>query len=231
VVLTLLWVTVPGWTYSFADGRGRLADLVGADLGADFARLVPSMIRTQPATWLAPLAALLLLPLLWRRPRRLRGAPAWGAAALLLAAGAAVAAAETRPTRVVHFEDPWVIKDRGHLHPGPWVIERRRFRGGWTLIGGESLAAPVVAGGEGVALRLEAQFVRNQRAPLDLEVRAGERVLAVWRARDDRRWTTVELGPFRWPAGAPLVIRARSPARPGRPNGVVLDRAELTWYR
>jgi hypothetical protein len=232
LALTLLWVTVPGWTYSFADGRGRLADLVSAGLGADVARLVPSSIRTRPATWLAPLGALLLLPLWWR-PRRLRQAPAWGVAALLLAAGGAVVAAETLPTRVVHFEDPWVTKDRGHLHPGPWVIERRRYRGGWTLIGGESLTVPVVAGGDGVALRLGAQFVRNQRAPLDLEVRAGRRLLAVWRARGDRRWSTVELGPFRWPAGEPLVIRAVGPipGRPARPNGIVLDRAELTWYR
>ena len=233
LALTLIWVTVPGWTYSFADGRGWLADLVGSRLGADFARLIPSSIRTRPATWLVPLAAVVLLPLLWWRPRRLPRAPAWGVAALLLAAGAAVAAAERLPTRVVHFEDRWVTKDRGHLHPGPWVIERRRYRGGWTLIGGESVSAPVVAGGEGVALRLEAQFVRNRRAPLDLEIYAGRRLLAVWRARGDRRWSTVELGPFRWPAGEPLVIRARGPVpdRPARPNGVVLDRVELTWYR
>ena len=230
LVLTLVWLAVPGWTYSFADGRGWIADLVGDHLNADFARLVPSSIRTRPATWLAPLAALLVLPLAWWRPRRLPGAPAWGVAALLLGAGAAVAAAEKLPTRVVHFEDRWVEHDGGHVSPGPWVIERRRFRGGWTLIGGEGLTVPVVAGGEGAALRLEAMLVRNQRAPLDLEVRAGERVLAVWRARDDRRWSTVELGPFRWPEGEPLVIRARGPARPGRPNGVVLDRAELTWF-
>jgi hypothetical protein len=229
LVLTLVWVAVPGWTYSFADGRGWIADLAGESLGADFARLVPSSIRTRPATWLGPLAAVILLPLAWWRPRRLPRAPAWGVAALLLAAGAAVVAAEKLPTRVVHFEDRWVEHHRGHLHPGPWVIERRRFRGGWTLIGGESLAVPVVAGGEGVALRLEAMFVRNQRVPLDVEVHAGERLLAVWRARDDRRWTTVELGPFRWPEGEPLVIRARGRARPGRPNGIVLDRAELTW--
>lgn len=229
VALTLIWIAVPGWTYSFADGRGWLADLAGLRLGADVARLVPSAIRPRAAGWLAALAVALVAAVAWWRPRRLRRPAAWGVAGLLLAVGAGVVAAERLPTRIAHFEDPWVSHAGGHLHPGPWVIERRRFRGGWVLPEGASLNAPVVAGGEGVAIRLEVLFVRNRRAPLDLEVRAGPKLLAVWRARDDRSWSTVELGPFRWPEGAPLVLVARDAGGRGRPNGVVLDRAELEW--
>lgn len=226
---TVLWLAVPGWTYSFADGRGWLADLASARLGADFARLVPTAIRPQPATWLVPLALALAVTLLWWRPRRLRRAPAWGVAALLVAGAAAAAAAERLPTRVAHFEDPWIGHRGGHVHPGPWVTERRRFRGGWVLREGESLTAPVVAGGEGAALRLHAQLVRNHRASLDLEVRAGDRLVALWRGRGDRRWSEVELGPFVWPEGEPLVLAVRPTHRPGRLNGVVLDRVEIEW--
>lgn len=232
LALTVLWVAVPGWTYSFAAGRGDLLDLASISLGADAACWLPSSVRPRPASWLWPVLALAVLPIVWRWPRRLRGARSWGVAAVLALIAGGVVAAERLPTRTVELEDPWVEKSGGAVFPEPWVTERTRFRGGWTLREGESLEVPVVAGGEGVSIRLAVQFVRNRRAPLDLEVRAGERLLARWRGSDDRRWSELELGPFGWPAGEPLVIVASAGGRRAdeRPNGVVLDRLELTWH-
>lgn len=233
LALTLLWLAVPGWTYSFADGRGHLLDLASGAIGADVARLFPSAVRPRTATWVWPLVTALLVPLAWALPRR-RCAPwraaGWGVAAVLVGVAAMVAAAERLPTREVHFEDPQVIKSGGHLYPERWTIERRRYHGGWVLREGEELRAPVVAGGAGVTIRLHVLFVRNKRAPYDLEIRAGDRLLALWRGRHDRQWQWVELGPFVWPAGEPLVLAAHRPGRPGRPNGAVFDEVDLTWH-
>ena len=50
LALTLLWVTMPGWTYNFAHGRTYLLDHLSERLGADVARLFPSSIRPRTAT-------------------------------------------------------------------------------------------------------------------------------------------------------------------------------------
>jgi hypothetical protein len=231
-VLTVLWVIEPGWTYNFADGRTYLLDHLSQRLGADVARFFPSSVRPRAATWIWPLATLLLVPLLWWWPRR-RAAPGraavWGTAVLLALAAALPWAAERLPSQRVEIEDPWVEHPTGHPFPQRWVIERTRYRGGWVLREGASLAAPVVPGGDAVVLRLYVRFIPNvPERPIDLEVRAGERLLGTWQTRTDRRWTAVTLGPVPWPAGEPLVVVAGPPAR-GQANGVILDRVELDW--
>ena len=230
LALTLLWLAVPGWTYAFADGRTYLLDHLGTLLGADVARLFPSSLRPRAATWLWPLATAVLVPLAWwATRRRLAGAAAWGAAGLLAAAAVLPAAAHRVPTRVVEFEDPVVAKSGGALVPDRWVVERTRYRGGWMLPEGSWLEAPVAAGGDRVVVRLEAQRIDNvAERPVELEVRAGERLLGTWTVGGPRTWESAELGPFAWPAGEPLVVAAMYGA-PGRLNGVVLDRAELDW--
>ena len=230
LALTLLWLVVPGWTYAFADGRTYLLDHLGTILGADVARLFPSSVRPRAATWLWPLATAVVLPLAWwATRRRLPGAVAWGAAALLAAAAALPAAAHRLPTRVVELEDPTVTKTGGALFPDRWVIERTRWRGGWMLPEGSMARAPVVAGGDEVVVRLTAERIENVPGrPLALEVRAGDRRLATWRLTGPRAWREVELGPFPWPAGEPLVLAVRPTPGPGI-NGVVIDRAELDW--
>ncbi|MEM7052300.1 MAG: hypothetical protein AAF604_21715 [Acidobacteriota bacterium] len=230
VALTLCWLVVPGWTYNVADGRNFLLDAFANRTGLDLARFFPSSIRPRWATWLWPSLGALALWLGWQGPRRLRRAPLWGAAASLGLVAGLWLAAERLPTTTVQFEDHQVAKSGGHVFPDRWVIERRRFTGGWTLREGETVTAPVIAGSGAASLRLHLQFVRNKRAPLDLEIRAGDQLLETWRARHDRRWSWVEVGPFEWPEGAPLVIAARLPKKRGRPNGVVLDRAELHWW-
>jgi hypothetical protein len=230
LALTLVWIAVPGWTYNFADGRTYLLDHLGERWSADVARFFPSMVRPRAATWIWPLLSAPLLVLLWWWPRRRpRRAALWGLGALLALAAALPLAARRVPTAVVELEDAHVVKRGGHLFPERWVIERPRYRGGWVLRPGDSLAAPVVAGGGRVRVRLHLQFLRRRRGPLELELRAGERPLGAVRLRAPRVWESPELGPFEWPAGAPLVLAARAPAPGSRVNGVLLDRAELEW--
>ncbi|MEM7482316.1 MAG: hypothetical protein AAF481_14160 [Acidobacteriota bacterium] len=230
LVLSVLWVTVPGWTYSFADGRSYVLDALSARTGLDMARLFPSSIRLRPATWLWPIVGGVVVWLLWNLRAQVRRPASWGAGALLALTAGLFTAASTLPNRVIHFEDPQIAKSGGHVYPERWIIERRRFDGGWTLREGERATAPVVAGGRAATLRLKVLFVRNQRAPLDLEVRAGDVILDTWRARDDREWSWIEVGPVFWPAGEDLVVVARKPNKEGRPNGVILDRVEFTWW-
>ena len=65
LVLTLIWVVMPGWTYNFADGRTYLLDTLAARLGLDVARFFPSSIRLRAATWLWPPISFAVVSLLW----------------------------------------------------------------------------------------------------------------------------------------------------------------------
>jgi len=238
LALTLLWVVVPGWTYSFADGRTYLLDALAGHLGADVARFFPSSVRPRPATWIWPAVTLVLAPLVWRLRSR-RGAPAVGGpaaalsgVALLLVLAATLPVAATRlATRTIELEDPQVVKTGGHLYPDRWVIERARHRGAWALRVGERSAAPVVPGGRRVRITLTAELVRNQPQPFELEIAAGDTTLTRWRLSRDRHWDRLVVEPFDWPAGAPLAISAHGPHPPGPANGALLDRADLEWMR
>jgi hypothetical protein len=232
LVLTLIWLAVPGWTYNFADGRTYALDALSGRLGLDVARFFPSSIRPRTATWAWPLAAFPLVSLLWWMPgrRRMAGAAALAGIALALGAAALLPAAAARvPTRVIELEDPQVRKSGGHLDPGRWVIERTRYRCGWVLRVGEHLEAPVQPGGRRVRLRLAAEFIRNQPVPYTLDIKEGDRLLASWTPGRPRVWETVEVGPVDWRAGQPLVLAAHGPAPPGQLNGAVLDWVELEW--
>ncbi|MBW8877247.1 MAG: hypothetical protein JF614_19970 [Acidobacteria bacterium] len=236
LVLTLVWVTVPGWTYNFADGRTYLLDALSGRLGLDVTRFFPSFVRPRTATWVWPVVTIPLLPLLWwlpsppRRPGVRPVAAGLAGVALLLAAAALLPTAAARvPTRVIELEDPEVWKSGGHPHPDRWIIERTRHRGGWVLRVGETLKAPVVAGGRWVKLRLYAELIRNQPVPFHLDVKEGDRRLATWHPARPRVWEVIEVGPFDWRAGEPLVLFAHGPYPPGEVNGAILDRVELEW--
>lgn len=159
----------------------------------------------------------------------------WGLAAAIAAAAALPLAARALPTRWIEIEDPQVARSGGHLYPDRWIIERTRYHGGWVLREGESLTAPVVAGGERAHLAIDAFFVRHHPGPLVLTVRAGNQVLATLRLARARQWQRHELGEVAWPAGAALTIEALPAAgaaleQPGvQPNGAVLDRVEIAW--
>ncbi len=223
VAFALVWLTVPGWTYNFADEfRTYALDELGERLGQDVARLFPSSTRPRPATWLWPPvtmvggdAALV----------GARSAPRAGGQGSRMPPGSSASSASPSssspppclrrrcacPPRVVEIEDPWVHKSGGHVYPDRWVIERARHRGGWVVRVGEHVEAPVETGGSRVRLVLHGQLVQNQPVPFRLDIRAGDRLLAVWAPARDREWRAVDLGTFDWPAGAPLVLTAFGP--------------------
>ena len=229
--LGLLWVSVPGWTYNFADGRTLLLDRLSERFGADLARFFASSVRPRPATWLWPLAAVVLLPAaFWLRGRsRASGAGFAGIATVLFTLAALPWLARQVPTRTVELEDPAVSKQGGHPEPERWTFDRTRFRGAWVLREGESLRAPVVAGGDRVQLRLETFFVRHHPGPLILRLRAGERSLVELRFDRAEIWERRELEPLPWNAGEPLVIDVLPSGVPGQPNGILLDRVRFDW--
>lgn len=249
LALTLIWLTVPGWTYNFADGRTYVLDALGQRLGMDVTRFFPSSIRPRPATWLWPPLTLVAVTLLWWFPGRRALTPgrfdpisgpasgrgvngsAWlvGVAVVLLGIAVLPLVAARLPTRVAEAEDPQVAKSGGHLHPDRWIIERARHRGGWVLRPMERLTVPVEPGGQRVRLILHGQLIRNQPVPFFVDVRAGDRLLAVWAPGRDRVWDSIELGPFDWPAGVPLVLAGFGPHPPGELNGVILDRVDFAW--
>lgn len=235
LALAIVWVVVPGWTYSFANGRTYPLDHLSARLGADVARFFPSSVRPRPATWIWPPVSLAVVALAWwwperRRPRPREGAAALaGLAAVLLGAAVLPIAAARMPTRTVELEDPQVWKSGGHIHPDLWIIERARWDGGWVLRVGEQIKVPVRPGGGRVTLALRAQFIRNQPVPFHVDVRSGDRLLAVWQPGKGRVWDEIVLGPLDWPDGEPLVLAAYGPHPPGALNGAILDRVEMRW--
>ena len=143
---------------------------------------------------------------------------------MLLSAVALALAAGRWPTRVIEFEDGYVAKDRGRVTPPLWVVHRPAYPSGWALPVGGRLAAPVVPGGERVAIRLVARVVGTE-APRPLRLLAGETLLA--RAPVGQEMQEIDLGPFDWPSGEPLVILG--PEGKGDPAQFIVDRAELSW--
>lgn len=232
LALTIVWIVVPGWTYSFANGRTYPLDHLSARLGADVARFFPSSVRPRPATWIWPPVSLALVALAWWLPSRREpreGAALAGLAVVLLGAAALPIAAARVPTRTVELEDPQVWKSGGHIHPDLWIIERARHDGGWVLRVGEQLKVPVRPGGGRVTLVLRAQFIRNQPVPFHMDVKSGDRLLAIWAPGKGRVWDEIVLGPLDWPDGEPLVLAAYGPHPPGALNGAILDRVEMRW--
>ena len=250
--IALVYVLEPGWAYSFADGRSHLVDALSRRIGADLALLLPSSTRVRTATWLWPLVVLPLTLAIWpwggsrwapsrrREPARRRGsrrvasaaAGLLGVALLLGMALVLPLAALARPTRAVEVESPHVSKVGGHADPDLWIFDRRRFPEAWALREGESLSAPVRAGGETVRLVLHARFIRNRPVDLDLELFCGESRIATVRWEEHDRWEQRAVGPVAWTPGERLVLRIPPPTGPGEPgvvNGVILDRIELDW--
>jgi hypothetical protein len=223
--LTLLWLAVPGWTYNFADGSTLLASQLGQQLGLDLGRLLPSAIRLHAASWWWPPLVVLAALLLWRWPRARRPElTAAGVGLALLLPAAALAAAAALPTGVVELEDSQVVSHGGALYPPRWTFDRPRFRGGWQLVDGASVEAPLVAGGARLRLVLWCREEPQQPAAATLLVAAGELPLAAVAVPAAAHWQRLALGPFAWPSGAPLVLSLQPGSAP-----VVVDRAEHDW--
>ena len=228
VVLTLVWVVIPGWTVQFADGRTHLLDQASVRLGADMARFIPSTVRPRAATWWWLAASALLIPWgyrLGRHPAR-GGIAGFGATrgvvVLLLLLPAWVTASRTLPTRIVHFEDDFVSKQRGSVYPPLWVLQRPRYSSGWKLPGTAELSAPVVTGGQRVTLSIFGRRYYEERMDGFLWVGAGTTHLTT--VVIPPRWGEVTLGPVDWPKGESLILRTEAGSGP-----VILDRVEMDW--
>ena len=229
VLLAVLWMTVPGWTYNLADGGNHLLDSAGARIGADLGRLFPSMVRPRLASWLWPLAAMLLACLaLTRRPPRRAGL--WGVGFVLGGIAILPIVATALPTRTIELEDGYVRTRGGHLSPRPWTLERPRYRGGWTLRTDSRADAPVKGQGP-VRLRLAVRFIINgPHLPLRLDVHAGDQLLASFPASAHQVWQIFDIEDALWPLGADLTLIARGERKPGQPvNGVIVDYVDFHW--
>ncbi len=230
LVLAVVWVVIPGWTYNFADGRTHLLDAAGVRLDADVARFFPSTIRPRAATWCWLAASLLLVPagvLAGRRSegrsrQRFRSSSSSGVALLLLLLASLATAGRFFPTRVVHLEDGFVGKYLGSVHPPTWTLQRPKYHGGWSVPAGGWLVAPVTPGGERVTIEVAARL-DTRRGIGRLWIWAGDRRLASLKV--DPNWSTEVLGPFDWPAGERLLIRGDDMLK----HPVIVDRAELVW--
>ena len=251
--IALIYLVHPAWAYSLANGSSRLVDELSHELPVDLVRLLPSMVRPRPATWIVPLVLALAVtaPLLFRENggsgRHLRGAQrgrrvVWPLAALLLllAWSALLFAAARLPTAGIEFEDAWVRHRGGALFPERWTVDRSRFDGGWALRRNAEVVAQPIVGGDACRLAIRLLSAVRPQAPLALELRAGARLVATLPippadTADDRvgstalAWMTLEVGPFPLAAGEVLSFRAVGPPSPGRGSFMVLDRAEVHW--
>ena len=238
LVLAAIWLAVPGWTYNLAGGGTHWLDTAGVRLGADLGRFFPSMVRPRLATWLWPVASLLLVPLALGGRGSVRGghgasrhpgqAAAWGMAGVLVLLATVTWVAHRIPTHAIELEDGWVQHRGGGIHPPPWTLERPRYRGGWLLTPDGRFSASVV--GEGpVILRLATRYVENTLDPeFEVVIAAGDQLLHQFVPDASSTWQVVELGPIDWPRDAPLIVQG-PPAKPGRRNGLVVDFADFDW--
>ncbi len=229
-LLTLIWLTQPGFTYNTADGLNHLLQRVGFRLDADLGRMLPSTVRPRLATWLWLGASLLLLPLfaLWRGQKvgarrwlRLAFSGSLGVFLLFLGSASLLAAAEKMPTRRAEIEDGWVRKNGGSVEPDQWITQRPAFRGGWRLQPGNTAQIPLVAGSERVLLLIEA--MNPNQEPEELEVRAGSLSLGSVTLLPGSTWQKLEIGPFDWTSGEVLVLVSAGQ------GAVVVDAVEISW--
>jgi hypothetical protein len=254
--LALVWLVLPAWTYNLANGTSHVIDHLSASLGSDAGRFFASYVRVRTASWLTPLVVISALIALWLLGRRPPGCSrAWGTVVALLLAAALPLGAGTLTTTIVELEDLQVSKQGGEVFPEAWVSGRPRFRGGWKLGSGDSLSAPINAGGENATLSVDLQVRRirskwaaisgstpeeGQRSDsaadlvasgdgLGLEVVVGDRVQQLDGVSERGGWQTATVSVLDWPRGAPLVIRFEPSDETWSETEVVLDRVRLAW--
>lgn len=228
--VTVLAISVPGWTYNLADGRTQWLDRLSALLGHDLARFLPSYLRFRLASWVWPPLLAGSLALAWALPRRARRVPWIGATTLLLLLCAGtVWAAVALPTRIVELEDPWVDHHGGQLHPDRWRVGRVRFRGAWVFESDAVVTVPIVPGGRRVRISASVRSPDPARPARALLLTAGGTVLATLPVTEGDTWRRIELPDVDWPADAgELQVLAANPDGADVAPALV-DRLDLEW--
>lgn len=135
--LVIHGIAYPWRLFRIADGESVVGAMLSRHYGADFSRLLPSLIRPNAAAVVWTLLLVILVVMLVRGRRRIRAATV---AALFSVAIAAAVALATTPGRIVHLEDAHVTRHGGELFPHEWTVARFRFEGGWTLREGEAVS-------------------------------------------------------------------------------------------
>jgi hypothetical protein len=135
--LVIHGIAYPWRLFRIADGESVIGEMLSRHYGADFSRLLPSLIRPNAAAVVWALLLVVLVVLLVRGRVKIRAATA--AVVLSVAIAAAVTLATT-PGRIVHLEDAHVTRHGGELFPHKWTVARFRFEGGWTLREGEAVS-------------------------------------------------------------------------------------------
>jgi len=228
--LLLLLVVVPGWNYNLAVGTNHLIDHLSIRLAADTGRFFPSLVRMRTASWLVPLLTTTAAIFFWWLPkRRPQGAWVWATAVLLLGVAALPLAATHVPTGIVEFEDRQVVKQGGELYPGAWKPYRPRFRGGWKITAGESVEAPVIAGGRQVSIELDIQRADRSDDEVAVAIHAGKLPVGTWPLGSERGWQTLVIENSEWPADAGLRLELGSTGTSQVSAEVILDRARFFW--
>lgn len=231
--LTTLWLVVPGWTFNLAHGRSHLLDQLSIWLVADVARFFASSTRLRVASLIWPPVAFVAVNLLWWTGRRRWGRVAIHAGVIvaLLAPAMVVWASHHRPTRIVEFEDPWLERGDGEVHPELWVIYRPQYRGGWVLPEGASIGVPIVPGGDRFDLEVELLLRGDDRKAAFLEIGDGAGgLLDRLEVDQSGKWGSVSFQGLSWAAADSLTFTLRGPEPRGRSTkSAILDRATITW--
>lgn len=237
LLLTLLWLVSPPWTYNLADGYSHLLQQAGTLLGADVGRFFPSLVRPRTATWLWVVASLTAIPVACWRGAPFAGTAArrWAGAAgfcTLLAAMALLPLASHHvPTGRVQVEDQFVAKRGGVAHPGPWRQRRPETAAGWLIGRGNQMIVPVAAGGS--KARLEIRALRFRLGIDTLHAAAllpagSRREIRSWRVTREGQWKNLVAESVDWPPGASLLLYHPGPYRDTR-QGIVVDWVDLVW--
>jgi hypothetical protein len=136
VVAAWVAATRPLWLFNQVDGGWWLADRLARTLGVAARSCFPTLLRSEPATWVVPL--LLVACAVWWAARLRRGAVAMTIGGLALV----VVVAAARPEVRVHAEDPQVLHLSGTSEPPPGTFYRARRGIYWRLPPGGTIEIP-----------------------------------------------------------------------------------------
>lgn len=166
-------VTRPHYSINPGDGGWWATDALARSYLVDTGWLIPSFLVPRTATWVVPLAVMLVALIAvatarWR-PRTARRLAASGVALWLFGAAGLVAAMEFRADRVVEAEAPQVRRYGGKAHPPEGTFSRFTHRRGWMMRNGHGVTVPLNLSA-GAEVSLEGWLLGTARKGAEIEV-------------------------------------------------------------